>query len=164
MFGWYATGRGMAQRRVAASMVFGALAALVALSGCGGAMSSATTGGGTTSATTGGSFPGGAMVVRPCPGLTGDASGAGALALILTRNNASGSLPVGELAQVRLPATLHWTLTTQSPLLASVGTAGGQDTTLNVCYWTFRAVSAGSVTLRYSGVQPCDPPAIPCSD
>lgn len=92
--------------------------------------------------------------------MVGDATQAGALALILTPSSAAGALHVGDEAQVRLPATLHWTLASQPPsLLSAVGTAGGQDTSLNVCYWTFKAQSAGSATLHFSGVQPCDQPS-----
>jgi hypothetical protein len=140
------------------------LAATLALGACGAAAQSANhgpisidpTSAGTTSA---GSIPGGGMAVRPCPGDVSDATQAGALALILTPGNSAGSLRVGEQAQVRLPAALHWTLTSQPTLLSAVGVAGGQDTTLNVCYWTFRAQTAGSETLNFSGAQPCDQPS-----
>jgi hypothetical protein len=95
--------------------------------------------------------------------VVGDATQVGSVALILTPSSAAGSLHTGELAQVRLPATLHWTLTSQPGLLSGVGTAGGQDTTLNDCYWTFRTQSAGSATLHFSGVPPCDNPGA-CSN
>lgn len=103
------------------------------------------------------------MAVRPCPGTTGGAADAGALALVLTSSAASGDLHVGELAQVRLPASLHWTLDGQTDHLTGVGSAGAQDSALNVCYWTFRATSLGSATLHFSGVQPCEGPASGCS-
>ena len=141
-----------------------ALVATLALGACGAATQASNHGPisidptsvGTTSA---GSIPGGVMAVRPCPGEVSDATQAGALALILTPSSTAGSLHIGEQAQVRLPATLHWTLTSQPTLLSAVGVAGGQDTTLNVCYWTFRAQSTGNETLNFSGAQPCDQPS-----
>jgi hypothetical protein len=103
------------------------------------------------------------MAIRPCPGATGDATQVGALALVLTSSVASGTLHVGEMAQVRLPASLHWTLDGQTDHLKGVGSAGAQDSALNVCYWTFQADSAGSVILHFSGVQPCEGPNGGCS-
>ena len=155
------------------SLTFGAMACLLlatlALAACGAAGQSGGTVGGaasaTASATSGvGSIPGGGMAVRPCTGQISDAASVGAIALTLTPSHSSGSLQVGQLAQVRLPATDHWTLTGLPAHLTGVGEAGGQDTTLNVCYWTFRAVSAGTITLYYSGAPPCDPPAVACSN
>ncbi len=98
------------------------------------------------------------MAIRPCPGAVSDATQAGSIALILTPGQSSGSLHVGELAQVRLPTTEHWTLLSQPSLLASVATAGGQDNALNACFWTFRAQSAGGETLKFSGMAPCEQP------
>jgi hypothetical protein len=137
----------------------GILLATLALGACGAAQSqssSETTAGGST--TGGGVIPGGGMAVRPCPGAVSDATQVGPLALTLTQSNAAGSLHVGEDAQVRLPASLHWTLTSQPSNMSMQGVAGGQDSTLDVCFWTFKAQSAGSATLRFSGVQPCDQP------
>lgn len=152
-----------ARRAVGAGATISVLVATLALGACGAAPQPANhgaAGAGSTSAgsTSVGSIPGGGMAVRPCPGVVSDATQAGAPALILTPDNLAGSLHVGEQAQVRLPATLHWTLTNQPTLLSAVGVAGGQDTTLNVCYWTFKAQSAGSEALHFSGVQPCDQP------
>ncbi len=145
------------------------LLATLALAACGAATGSRGTAGGSGSdassgSTSVGSIPGGGMAVRACPGQVSDATTVGALALILTPAHSAGSLHVGELAQTRLPATYHWTLTGQPAQLSGVGEAGGQDSTLNVCYWTFRAVSAGTITLHFSGAPPCDPPAVACSN
>ncbi len=154
MFGLVSLRRGLA-----AGALVCALAATLALGACGSVAPQSRPGGATTDGTSGGQvIPGGVMAVRPCPGVVGPAAQVGAVTLILTRDHAAGSLRVGELAQAQLPATLDWTLTSQPDLLSSVGVAGGQDATLNVCYWTFRAQSAGSVTLRFSGAQPCDTP------
>lgn len=142
----------------------GALTMMLALVACG--STGATAGNAPTPTATsqaGGSIPGGGMAVRPCPGATGDATGVGALALTLTSSATSGTLHVGEMAQVRLPASLHWTLDGQTDHLEGVGSAGAQDSALNVCYWTFQATSLGSVTLHFSGVQPCEGPASGCS-
>jgi len=145
------------------------LLAMLALAACGAAgQSRGTTAGASSGAASGttsvGSIPGGGMAVRPCPGQVSDAGAVGALALTLTTSHSTGSVQVGQLAQVRLPTTDHWTLTGQPMRLTGVGEAGGQDTTLNVCYWTFRAVSAGTTTLYFSGAPPCDPPAVACSN
>ena len=147
----------------------GLLLATLALAACGAAGRSSSTAGGAVSSSASatsrvGSIPGGGMAVRPCTGQISDAASVGALALTLTPSHSTGSLHVGQLAQVRLPATDHWTLTGQPAHLTGVGEAGGQDTTLNVCYWTFRADSAGTITLYYSGAPPCDPPAVACSN
>lgn len=165
MFWRISTTHGAPRRSMTLGAVTCLLAATLALGACGtaarqsqGASSAATT------ATSSGSIPGGGMAVRPCPGQVSDATQVGAVALTLTPSNATGALHVGELAQVRLPATMHWTLTSQPDLLASVATEGGQDTALNVCYWTFRAQSAGSVTLRFNGAQPCEGPQNNCSN
>lgn len=142
----------------------GALTVMLALVACG---STGATAGKSSAATAttqaGGSIPGGGMAIRPCPGAPGDATQVGALALVLTSGAASGTLHVGEMAQVRLPASLHWTLEGQTDHLKGVGSAGAQDSALNVCYWTFQADSAGSVTLHFSGVQPCEGPNGGCS-
>lgn len=135
----------------------------LALGACG-ATATTQRGGATGGGASGGSIPGGGMAVRPCPGQVGDAQSMGPLALTLTQSDATGSMRVGEFAQVRLPSTLHWTLTTPSNLLDSVGPAGGQDLALGACYWTFRAQLAGSATLAFSGVVPCDPSTGACSN
>lgn len=149
-------------RRAALAATLCLLLATLALAGCGvGAQPSR---GGASGGTPTGAIPGGGMAVRPCPAPVGNATQLGPLALILTPDHPSGALRVGEFAQTRLPANLHWTLTTPSALLGATGPAGGQDLSLNVCYWTFRAQQTGSATLTFSGVPPCDPPAIACSN
>lgn len=170
MFRWFSVTHGAARRGLMVGATLCLLAPTLALGACGAAQRSQAASGATTSAIGGtssvGGIPGGGMAVRPCPGQVGDASQVGAIALTLTPGHAAGGLHVGELAQIRLPAGMHWTLNDQpGALLSTVGEAGGQDTTLNVCYWTFRAQSAGSVTLHFSGTPPCDnPPTNPCSN
>lgn len=167
MFGWLSVKHGAARRALAVGAALCLLAPTLALGACGSApqsqAASGTTSGATSGTTSVGGVPGGGMAVRPCPGLVGDATQVGAIALTLTPDHAAGSLHVGELAQVRLPAGMHWTLAGQPSGLASVGEAGGEDKSLNVCYWTFRAQSAGNVTLNFSGAPPCDPSTGPCS-
>jgi hypothetical protein len=158
MLGSIAVWRGQARLAPLACLLVMALA----LGACG-AAPQAQRGGGASSDAHGGSIPGGGMAVRPCPAQVGDAQSMGPLSLTLTQSDVTGSMRVGEFAQVRLPSTLHWTLTTPSTLLSSVGPAGGQDSSLNVCYWTFRAQSAGSATLAFSGAVPCDNPGA-CSN
>ena len=163
MFGWLSGTHGMTRRTLTAGAAVCLLVTTLALGACGvstQAQPDQGVTGGTTSATStasgGGVIPGGGMAVRPCPGQVSDATQVGAQALTLTQTNSTGSLHVGELAQVRLSAKQHWTLNNQPTHLTSVGEAGGQDTALNVCYWTFRAQSAGTDTLNFSGAQPCD--------
>ena len=165
MFEWL-SGTFVATRRgLAMGVALCLLAPTLALGACGVAPQSQAASGTTSATASVGRAPGGAMAVRPCPGQVGDASQVGAVALTLTPGHSAGSLHVGELAQIRLPAAMHWTLANQpDALLATVGEAGGQDTSLNVCYWTFRAQSAGSVTLHFAGTAPCDPSTGPCSD
>ena len=154
----------MTRRALAAGATVCLLVTTLALGACGASTQAIQTppyrgtasGSATSTASGGGVIPGGGMAVRPCPGQVSDATQVGALSLTLTQKNSTGSLQVGELVQVRLPTTLHWALNNQPTHLTSVGEAGGQDTTLNVCYWTFRAESAGTDTLNFSGTQPCD--------
>lgn len=164
MFGWLSMRRGTAKRALVAGATLFALASTLALGACGRAALAQQGAGASSGTASVGGAPRGGMAVRPCPGQVGDASQVGAIALILTPNRTSGSLHIGELAQVRLPVAMHWTLNNQPSGLTGVGEAGGQDTTLNVCYWTFRAQSAGSATLNYSGTPPCDPSAGACSN
>ncbi|HET9109822.1 MAG TPA: hypothetical protein VFN78_03245 [Ktedonobacterales bacterium] len=156
MIGWSSARRG-----ALAGVTVATLLATMALGACGASPQSQAKQGATSpTATTGGVIPGGGggMAVRPCPGAVSDATQAGSIALILTPGKTSGSLHVGELAQVRLPTSDHWTLLSQPTLMASVATAGGQDNALNACFWTFRAQSAGSETLKFSGMAPCEQP------
>lgn len=155
MFGWPSVKHDAARRALIAGVALCLLASTLALGACGAATPSR--------AASRRSAPGAGTAPRLCPGRVGDATQVGAVALTLTPGHAVGSLHVGDLAQIRLPATAPWTLTSQPSGLTTVGVAGGQDTALNICYWTFRAQSAGSVKLWFSGAPPCDNPPGGCN-
>lgn len=136
-----------------------ALAALLALAGCASATSAV---GGTHTATSTPGKPGvGKLTVRGCPGPWGTANDAGTPALVLTNQQKSGDAHVGDLIQVQVPATQHWTQIDASPNLALQQPAGVQDSAKNVCMWTYRAISAGDATVNLTGGALCEP-AQPC--
>ncbi len=67
---------------------------------------------------------------------------------------------MGDLIQIRLPASVHWGLqraTGVSPL----DPQGGEDDTLGVCFWNFRAAAAGDATISFTGTAICNT-AGPC--
>ncbi len=103
------------------------------------------------------------MAVRPCPGPYASVAQAGTPALVLTDAAPSGGVHVGDLVQVRLPSTQHWTFDNHPGPLDLVQPAGAQDAQMNVCFWTFRARTTGSVTLYFTGTQPCEGPGTACS-
>jgi hypothetical protein len=88
---------------------------------------------------------------------------AGTPNVVLTPLNAhqSASATVGDLVQVRLPATMHWSLQS-TPAGLVVVQAGIQDPSLNMCAWTFRAVSATTTTITFTASAICER-AVPCA-
>lgn len=138
------------------------LAALGALAGCGVTSTTINPGGprlgsATPTATSGG-FKG--TAVRPCPGPVGSVTDAGQPSLVITQSMTTATAHVGDLVQIQLPTTQHWTYQSDQSLLTLLQPAGVQDTQKNVCAWTFRAPSAGTTTLDFSGTAICD--NLPC--
>jgi hypothetical protein len=150
-------------RRRTGVVVAGFMLALLALTlaGCG----QATLGSQPPSGNATSGHPIGGTSIRPCSGPLVSAASVGTVARVLTEAQSGQmvSAHAGELIQVQLPMTFHWSFNDQAGNLAVVPPADGQDPTLNVCFWTFKAQSAGSVTLRFSGAPLCDPPAQQCS-
>jgi hypothetical protein len=128
--------------------------ALALLVGCGAASApSGAAGGGT--ATPSPTNPAGAAA-RPCPGGSADALVDGTPALILTEQSNTGSAHVGDLIQVRLTQTNHWSFAGGSPALAPTQHAGDADQARGICFWNFQARSATSDTLHFTGTALCD--------
>lgn len=71
----------------------------------------------------------------------------------------SASLAVGQLLEVRLGASLRWTLTLSDPthVLAPVDHNGWYDPGQNTCVWRFTGQTPGTVTLVYGGRPICEP-------
>ncbi len=179
--------QGVAQRRIggacywapaAGLMMLGLLATL--LTGCG-VTTVTSIGGGSTPGTTGGQTsvtptatkpaPGTAatpgpreLVARPCPGPYGSVTEAGTPNVVLTGYNPQGTAQahIGDLVQVRLPISMRWTMGPAPTGMVVISPVGIQDATLNVCAWTFRAQSAGTSILTFTGMNLCDPHA-PCA-
>jgi hypothetical protein len=108
-------------------------------------------------------YPQGGLGTRPCPGIIAGVNDAGTPNVVLTPQNAhqSASATVGDLVQVRLPATMHWSLQS-TPAGLVVVQAGVQDPSLNMCAWTFRAVVPATATLNFTATAICER-AVPCA-
>ena len=70
---------------------------------------------------------------------------------------------VGDLIEVRLPASSHWDTLTASvgPALAAYQPQGAFDSSLNACVWDFGVVQRGDVPLQFTGGALCATDA-PC--
>ena len=132
-----------------------AVVTLLALAGCGSATSAV--GGAHTATGTPGKPGVGKLTVRGCPGPWGTANDAGSPAVVLTNQQKSGNARVGDLIQVQVPATQHWTQIDASPNLALQQPAGVQVSATNVCVWTYRAISAGDASVQLTGGALCEP-------
>lgn len=137
-----------------------ACAALLLLTACGvtaGASASSTKGTSPAQPLTG------HTAVRPCTG-TYAVAGAKAPSLVLTLQtpNQTGAARVGDVAQVRLPITHHWTLASVPSGLEMLGPPAQQDAQLDVCFWNFKLDKAGTYVLAFSGATPCDPKMSSC--
>lgn len=118
------------------------------LVGCGVATDKGTTATNTRTATIG------------CPGGLGAGTGVAAPALVLTIKDASheSRAHVGEVIQVRLPATQRWTLGKGGEGgLMLLQPAGYWDERLSTCVWNFKADKAGATTVRFVGTAICEP-------
>lgn len=137
-----------------------ACVALLALAACGvtaGASPSGTKGPSTAQPLIG------HVAVRPCTG-TYAVAGAKAPSLVLTLQtpNQAGAARVGDVVQVRLPITHHWSLTSVPSGLQLVGPPAQQDAQLDVCFWNFKVGKAGTFVLTFTGATPCDPKVTSC--
>jgi hypothetical protein len=136
-----------------------ACVALLALAACGVTSS-------TQSGAQSGSHPQvltGHTAVRPCTGPFAAASAqAPKLILTLQTPNLAGTAQVGDVVQVRLPVTNHWTLASVPNGLRLTGLPAQQDAQLNVCFWTFKVSATGTYQLSFTGVTPCDPSTSGC--
>lgn len=99
-----------------------------------------------------------------CPGGIGTASAAGTPDLIADPSSPdpAATIAVGALAQVRLPTSLHWILSSTMPETAPLQPAGFEDTALHACVWSFRPRVAGTLQLEFTGNPTCDPASDRC--
>lgn len=140
--------------RLRASLLLWALLsllALVALAACG-----STSGGFTSIGSSGGFATAPATAVKPCPGGLSGVTDAGQPNLILTEATKSGDARVGQIVQVRLAANYRWSMAEPFPSLATQ-INGDYDEHAGVCFWTFKVVSADSVTVTFNGAILCEP-------
>jgi len=130
---------------------------LLAFGACGVSSTSlASSGAATPTATTGASGKG--TSVKPCP-IVGTSVDIASPSLILTPKSANqqATAHVGAVIVVELPATSRWTLNqTASVQLQPSDPQGALDEGLNVCVWAFRAQSAGTASLSFTGSAVCE--------
>jgi hypothetical protein len=74
----------------------------------------------------------------------------------------AGTIAVGALAQIRLPTTLHWILSSTTPETIPLQPAGFEDSALRACVWNFRPRVAGTLQLEFTGNPTCDPASDRC--
>ena len=106
----------------------------------------------------------GGTSIRPCPGPLVGATDIPIADLVLTNtaHDSTGTISVGQIVQVRLPSTQHWTLTSVTNTAQQVPPAGAEPNTLGACVWSFRATQPGTITISFVGTALCDP-GIPCA-
>jgi hypothetical protein len=124
----------------------------LALAGCGYITTTSTSdGGGSTGPITG-------TTVRPCVGPPAGVGVEGQPALTLTdaTPNRAGTAHVGDLIQVRLSANFHWGLDDTPAGLAPTQYIGSLDQARQLCFWNFRAQSAGTTTIKFTGTPICE--------
>lgn len=132
----------------------------VALASCGYTTAAINPGGpivGPGGSTSGG--PGRGATARPCNGPYADVGVEGQPDLILTDATADhkGTVAVGGLVQVQLQGTWHWGLGKTGSNLAVTQYDGAFGQARNLCFWNFRAQSAGSATIDLTGTALCEP-------
>lgn len=133
-----------------AAIAGGVLLLLLAggLMGCGAAI-----GGGTTAPTT-------TTIAHGCPGGSGAGFEVTAPAFVLSLKDASheSTARVGEVIQVRLPATQRWSVAKDAAgVLELLQPAGYWDVKASACVWNFRAAKAGTTTVSFEGRALCKP-------
>ncbi len=129
------------------------------LAGCG-AGSGVNGGGGVSSTAT----PTMKAAVKGCPIGTGGAVDVGTPTLVLTITDANheSKAHVGDVIQVRLPATQRWTLDKEGAgILEMLQPAGYWDASASACIWNFRAAKVGATTVSFVGMALCEP-KVPC--
>jgi hypothetical protein len=82
--------------------------------------------------------------------------------VVLTQNGGfdqSASAKQGQILEIRLLATMRWSLATANagPALAPESPAGWYNRALGACIWRFSANAAGTATLQYTGTPVCAP-------
>jgi hypothetical protein len=107
---------------------------------------------------TGGSGPITGTSIRPCVGPYADVEVEGQPALTLsdTSTTTSGRAHVGDLVQIQLTGTWHWTLSSAPPQFVATQYAGAYDQARQVCFWNFRAQSAGNAKVDFTGSPRCE--------
>lgn len=153
-----------AQATMTILLACAAFAALLVLAACGVSSAAAPSGAQPQHTSSGPGTPYNPFAsVRPCSGPYANAGdSATALVLTLQTANQSGSVRVGQVAQVQLPISHQWSLITVPKGLQLVGAAAQQDTQRNVCFWDFQVTTAGTYVIGFIGITQCDPKAAIC--
>ena len=148
-------------RRARYTLATGAVLLMTVILGACGVSSTSTTGLGSSGAATPTATSGvhsTGTSVKPCP-IVGTNVNLGSPALVLTPTSANhaGTAHVGDLIVVELPATSRWQLSpVASASLQPDELQGVQDDSLHACIWSFRAQSAGTASLNFSGSAVCE--------
>jgi len=123
----------------------------LALAGCGYSTTSTSDGGSSTGPITG-------TTVRPCVGPPAGVGVEGQPTLTLTdaTPNRAGTTHVGDLVQVQLSANFHWGLDATPAGLTPTQYVGSLDQARQICFWNFRAQSAGTTTIQLTGTALCE--------
>jgi hypothetical protein len=110
------------------------------------------------------------LLPRPCDGPDGHVGDSGSVQLVLTPSSAAatasaspgaasqpqvGSARVGDVVQVRLPATERWHQPTVAGGLTLLAPSAVLDVGLDVCFWNFKATASGDATLEFVGGALC---------
>lgn len=95
-----------------------------------------------------------------CPGGAAAGGGEAAPALVLTAKDANqeSKVHVGDVIQVRLPATQRWTVEKDgASTLELTQPVGYWDARASACVWNFRGATVGTTTVRFVGMAICEP-------
>lgn len=126
-----------------------------AVAGCG--VTGGANGGGNAPGT---ATPNTKAVAKGCVDGAGGTVDVGAPALVLTLQDArhESTVHVGDVLQVRLPATQRWSMARGGTgTLATLQPAGYWDVKASACVWNFKAARAGATTLGFVGTALCEP-------
>jgi hypothetical protein len=113
--------------------------------------------------------PSGGALERACDGPDGSVSDVGTVGLVLSTSSPMatgtpevgglqpyvGSAHVGDIIQVRLPTTNRWNLSTVTEGLTLLSPSAALDTGHGVCFWNFKAASAGDARIDFVGGALC---------
>lgn len=143
------------------SLVIGCVLLLALLAACapGASNTASSSNAPTATATTAASGNAG---LNGCPTESPPADAGTKADVVVTFTGAEGqtvTLTKGQTLEVRLPAAMRWSLSTQGAanVLTPSATNGWYDAGLDNCVWRFVAANQGNATLAFGGVAVCKP-------